>query len=180
MIDEMEKIFALLNCIDAEKVSLVEYQLQGNADYWWKATEGTVFTEGVDVTWTGFVGVFYSKYFSDCARDKKVMEFMQLTQNNLTVDQYEVRFVELSRFAPRLIEYLEDKAKRFLNGLRPDIRGRLVPLNLKDYSELYERAQLVERDLMSRNQTSAYQARAQSRGDSSNFCYNKRSHQVGK
>ncbi|XP_056177041.1 uncharacterized protein LOC130140755 [Syzygium oleosum] len=146
-IDGMEKIFDLLDCNDVDKIALAEYQLQGNARHWWKASKETVFPTGLNETWGVFVKVFFGKYFSDCARDKKVMEFMQLKQNDLTVDQYEAKFAELSRFAPRLVEDKEDKAKRFRDGLRPDIRSKLVPLNLKDYNELYERAQLVEKDL---------------------------------
>lgn len=76
-----------------------------------------------------------------------MMKFAQLKQNNLIVDQYEAKFAKLSRFAPRLVENKEDKVKRFWDGLRPDIRSRLILLNLKDYNDLYERAQLVEKDL---------------------------------
>lgn len=73
---------------------------------------------------------------------------MQLSHNDLSVDQYEDRFSELSRFAPRLVKNQEDKAKRFLNGLKTDFRRQLVPLNLKNYNEIYERAQLIEQELM--------------------------------
>lgn len=55
----------------------------------------------------------------------------------MMVDQYKARFSELSRFAPRLIENQEDKAKKCLNGLRTDIQNQLVTLNIKDYNELY-------------------------------------------
>lgn len=68
----------------------------------------------------------------------------------MTVDQYEVKFAHLSRYAPKLIEDLVDKAKRFRDGLKLDIRSQLEPLNLKDNNELYERAQLIEKDLLKR------------------------------
>ncbi|XP_056162533.1 uncharacterized protein LOC130136284 [Syzygium oleosum] len=144
----MERIFNKLNCTDDDKITLAEYQLEGNAKNWWRASKDAVFPEGTAKTWDGFVKAFNGKYNSDCARDRKMTEFMQLNQNNLSVDQYEAKFSELSRFAPRLVENKEDKAKRFLNGLRTDIRRQLVPLNLKDYSEIYEQAQLIEHELM--------------------------------
>ena len=56
------------------------------------------------------------------------------------VDQYEARFAELSQYAPRLIEDPIDKARRFRDGLRPEIKDQLVSLNLKNYDEPYERA----------------------------------------
>ncbi|XP_056159959.1 uncharacterized protein LOC130135277 [Syzygium oleosum] len=102
------------------------------------------------INWNAFVEAFNGKYFSECACDRKVKEFLQLQQNNLTVDQYEVKFAQLSRYAPRLIENPVDRAKRFRDGLKPDIWSQLVPLNLKDYNELYERAQLIEKDLLER------------------------------
>jgi len=64
--------------MDAEKVSLVEYQLRGNANHWWRATKITIFLKGMEVTWTGFVKAFFGKHFSNCAWDNKMMEFMQL------------------------------------------------------------------------------------------------------
>ncbi|RVW36979.1 hypothetical protein CK203_103687 [Vitis vinifera] len=42
---------------------------------------------------------------------------------------------------------LERKARRFQQGLRPAIRNRLVPLAIRDYSELVKRALLVEQDI---------------------------------
>jgi len=54
----------------------------------------------------------------------------------------------LSRYAPRLVEDREEKAKRFLKGLRTDIIRKLVPLNIRDYNEIYERAQLVEKEIV--------------------------------
>lgn len=63
----------------------------------------------------------------------------------MTVDQYKAKFAKLSRFALRLVEDKEDKSKRFWDGLRPNIRSKLVPLNLKDYNDLYEHAQFVEK-----------------------------------
>ncbi|KAL3716082.1 hypothetical protein ACJRO7_007793 [Eucalyptus globulus] len=147
-IDGMERIFRLLDCNDVEKITLAEYQLERNAKFWWRASKDIIFPPGTDVNWEEFVRAFNRKHFSDCAKDKKISEFVQLEQRELTVDQYEARFSELSRYAHRLIEDQEEKAKRFLKGLRTNIRKQLVPLNIRDYHEIYERAQLVEQELM--------------------------------
>ncbi|KAL3723944.1 hypothetical protein ACJRO7_036023 [Eucalyptus globulus] len=143
-IDGMEQIFRLLDCTATKKITLVEYQLEGNAKFWWRALRDTIFPPGTEVNWEEFVRAFNRKHFSDCAKDRKITEFVQLEQKELTIDRYEARFSELSRYAPRLIEDQEEKAKRFLKGLRTDVRKQLVPLNIRDYNEIYERAQLVE------------------------------------
>ncbi|XP_056160301.1 uncharacterized protein LOC130135362 [Syzygium oleosum] len=103
-IDKLQKIFDMLKCSEEEKVTLAIYQLQGNANHWWKVTKEIVFPEIITVTWTTFVEAFNGKYFSECARDRKVKEFLQLWQDNMTMDQYEAKFAQLSRYAPKLLK----------------------------------------------------------------------------
>jgi len=122
---------------------LAKYQLESNAKYWWRASRDTIFPSGTIINWDEFVKAFNRKHFSDHARDKKILKFVQLEQKELTVAQYEVKFSKLSRYAPRLVEDRE-KAKRFLKGLRTDIKRQLVSPNMRNYNEIYERAQLVE------------------------------------
>ncbi|XP_056163718.1 uncharacterized protein LOC130137043 [Syzygium oleosum] len=75
---------------------------------------------------------------------------LKLRQNQMTVDQYEAKFARLSKFAPRIVDHPEDKARRFRDGLRADIRSQLIPVNLRTYDELYERAQAIEQDITDR------------------------------
>ncbi|XP_056166339.1 uncharacterized protein LOC130137868 [Syzygium oleosum] len=149
-VEGLEKAFEVLGCTEAEKVTLAIYQLQDNADDWWKATKGRVFPEGTAPTWTVFSETFLGKFFSESARERKLAEFMRLRQGLMTVDQYEAEFARLSRFAPRMVEHPEDKARRFRDGLKADIRGQLIPVNLKTYEDLYERAQAIEREQVDR------------------------------
>ncbi|XP_030459066.1 uncharacterized protein LOC115679593 [Syzygium oleosum] len=147
-VEELEKAFELLGCTEEEKVAV--YQLQGNASDWWKATRGRIFPEGMVQNWDAFVEAFNVKYFSKNAQEKKMAEFIRLRKNQMTVDQYEAEFARLSKFAPRMVENHVDKARRFRDGLKPKLRSQLILLNLRDYNELYERAQIVERDMTER------------------------------
>ncbi|KAL3747770.1 hypothetical protein ACJRO7_016560 [Eucalyptus globulus] len=133
-------------CTEAEKVVLAVYQLKRIASTWWRATRGTVFPEGVVQEWNAFVEVFNNKYFFDSAREMKMAEFQCLCQGAITVNQYEAKFAELSQYAPVLVENPVNRARRFKDGLRSDVKSLLVPFNLKDYNDLYERALLIERD----------------------------------
>ncbi|XP_048132232.1 uncharacterized protein LOC115727423 [Rhodamnia argentea] len=72
----------------------------------------------------------------------------------MTIDQYEARFAELSKYAPRLVEDPMDRSKRFRDGLKPEIRSVLIRFILKDYNDPYERAQMVEQDPTERAATS--------------------------
>ncbi|XP_030475505.2 uncharacterized protein LOC115692699 [Syzygium oleosum] len=121
-----------------------------NANDWWKATRGRVFPAGTTQTWTAFIEAFNGKFFSESAREQKFAEFLRLHQGQMTVDQYEAEFARLSKFAPRMVEDPVDKARRFRDRLKLDFRNQLILINLRDYNEMYERAQAVERDMMDR------------------------------
>ncbi|XP_039165352.1 uncharacterized protein LOC120291718 [Eucalyptus grandis] len=79
----------------------------------WKAINGRVFPEGMVPVWNAFIEVFNGKYFSDCAREQKMAEFQHLYQGLMFVDQYDAKFVELSQYAPRLMEDLVNRVRRF-------------------------------------------------------------------
>ncbi|XP_056163637.1 uncharacterized protein LOC130136990 [Syzygium oleosum] len=149
-IEELEKAFEVLGCTDAEKVTLAAYQLQSSANDWWKATKGRVFPVGAELNWAVFVESFYEKYFSENAQEKKLMEFMRLRQGQMTVDQYEAEFARLAKFAPTMVESPRDRARRFRDGLRPDLRSQILSHDIKDYGEMYRRAQIIERDQQER------------------------------
>ncbi|XP_056158731.1 uncharacterized protein LOC130134893 [Syzygium oleosum] len=149
-VEELKKAFEVLGCTEAEKVTLAMYQLQENASDWWKATRGRVFPEGTAQTWAMFTENFYGKYFFESARERKLAEFMRLRQGSMTVDQYEAEFARLSKFAPRMVEDPLDKVQRFRDRLKPDLRSQMISLNIRDYGEMYERAQAIERDQMDR------------------------------
>ncbi|KAL3746164.1 hypothetical protein ACJRO7_015158 [Eucalyptus globulus] len=85
-IDGMERIFRLLHCNNVEKITLAEYQLEGNAKFWWRTSKDIIFPTSIDVNWEKFVRAFNRKHFSDYAKDRKVTEFVQLEQKELTVD----------------------------------------------------------------------------------------------
>ncbi|XP_056169591.1 uncharacterized protein LOC130138725 [Syzygium oleosum] len=122
-VEELEKTFEVLGCTDEEKVTLAVYQLQGNASDWWRAIRGQVFSAGTTLTWTIFTKTFNGKYFSKSAREQKLVEFMRPRQGQMSVDQYEAEFARLSKFAPRMVEDPVDKARRFRDGLKPDLRS---------------------------------------------------------
>ncbi|XP_048131544.1 uncharacterized protein LOC125314113 [Rhodamnia argentea] len=149
-IEELEKAFDLLRCTNEDKVILAVYRLQGTASTWWRASKDRVFPEGTVPTWDAFVEAFNGKYFSDNVRDQKMAEFFRLRRNRMTIDRYEARFEKLSKYAPRLVEDPMDRARRFRDKLKPEIEVCLIPFNPKDYNDLYERAQMVEQDLIER------------------------------
>ncbi|MQM00974.1 hypothetical protein Taro_033721 [Colocasia esculenta] len=124
---EIEKIFRAIRYAEDDKVTLATYMLQERADVWWSSLLHTRFEDGtVEVGWDEFVRLFRAKFVLEHIQDKMEHEFLSLTQGSMTVLEYEARFAELSKYAPHIVADERRKAKKFVMGLRPSLRTRLV------------------------------------------------------
>ena len=88
-----------------------------------------------------------SKYFPDTARLAKAQEFLELKQGTMTVMDYVARFTELARFADDYVATDMAKVKRFENGLKLSIRGRIVGLHLQDKDSMVGTNLTIEREI---------------------------------
>ena len=57
----------------------------------------------LSITWADFRDEFLEKYFSADLCIQKENEFANLTQGQLSVSEYEARFIELFEFAPEMV-----------------------------------------------------------------------------
>ena len=71
-----------------------------------------------------------SKYFPETVRHAKAQDFLELKQRAMTVMDYVARFTELARFADDYVATDMAKVRRFENGLKLSIRGKIVSLRL--------------------------------------------------
>ncbi|MQM07051.1 hypothetical protein Taro_039885 [Colocasia esculenta] len=62
----------------------------------------------------------------------------------MSVAEYEAQFARLAVYAPHLVGTDRLKANRFMDGLRPMFIKRLGPHNIQTYTDMVQRAQLVE------------------------------------
>ena len=77
--------------------------------------------------------------------DEKQREFLNLRQRTMTVAEYEVRFTQLSHYAPMMVMTDRDRCRRFEEGLHYDIRSRLTLSDLRTYQDLRAAAIRAER-----------------------------------
>ena len=63
------------------------------------------------------------------------------------VMRYDVKFTQLLWYAWRLVKEEVKNTKRFLRGLKPRIKSKLVSFQLRIYSQALEKALEVERDM---------------------------------
>ncbi|XP_047322565.1 uncharacterized protein LOC124926395 [Impatiens glandulifera] len=146
-IKELEKFFDVLKCDDAEKVRFTIFQLQGNASDWWELEKQTYERDTSTLSWDTFKKAFYNTYFPKSLRQEKEMEFINLKQGNMTVAEYQARFVELEKFAQSWMGSETTKARKFEMGLSPHIRQVVVPFELNTFIEVVDKARLIEREL---------------------------------
>ena len=87
------------------------------------------------------------KYFPDTARHAKTQEFLELKQGTMTVMDYVARFTELTHFADDYVATNMAKVRRFENGLKLSIRGRIIGLRLQDMDSMVGIALTIERKI---------------------------------
>ena len=87
------------------------------------------------------------KYFPDTARHAKAQEFQELKQGAMTEMDYMARFTELAHFADDYVATDMAKVRRFENGLKLSIRGRIIGLHLQDMDSMVGTALTIKREI---------------------------------
>ncbi|MQL91674.1 hypothetical protein Taro_024293 [Colocasia esculenta] len=147
-LQKTEKIFRAIRCAKEERVTLATYMLQERADVWWSSVLRTQFADGaMEVAWTKFVRLFRVKYIPEHVQDHMEQEFLTLTQGSMSVLEYEARFVELSKYAPHIVADERRKVKKFIMGLKPSLRTRLVALGHHSMEEALSAACMQEAEM---------------------------------
>ena len=93
----------------------------GLADIWWKTVKAEYRTIADVEAWENFKKQFGNKYAPAHVKRQKAIEFQQLVQGNMTVLEYLTKFERLSWYASDLINTVEKKIAKFLEGLNPII-----------------------------------------------------------
>ena len=89
-----------------------------------------------------------SKFFSTSARHVKAREFLDLRQGDMTVPEYVARFTELACFADDYVATNLAKVRRFEDGLRLSLRGKIVGLLLQDMDSIIRTVMAIEKEIV--------------------------------
>ena len=130
---------------DTTRIRLAAFQLEGEAQVWWKWAK--TYRDLEAMTWAKFQELFMGKYFPDTTRHAKAQEFLELMQGTMNVMEYVARFTELARFAEDYVATDMAKVRRFENGLKLSIQGRIVGLRLRDMDSMVGTALTIEREI---------------------------------
>lgn len=139
----LESIFDVMECSEEKKLRLAVFLLKGGAGDWWASFRGR-YPDPSAITWTIFRDAFFETYYPPFYRDARQNEFLRLVQGSMSVAEYHVRFVELSKYASALIAEERDRCRRFEQGLRADIRPMVTAHGHHNFGLLVEAALRVE------------------------------------
>ena len=143
---QIEKVLEAIEIAsDTTRTKLAAFQLEGESQVRWNWAK--TYRDLEAMTWTKFHDLFMGKYFSDTARHAKAQEFLELKQGTMTVLEYVARFTELARFADDYVATDMAKVRRFKNGLKLSIWGRIVGLCLQDMDFMVGTAMTIEREI---------------------------------
>jgi hypothetical protein len=140
-------LFDTLDCTNEQKVRYIGLNLTGEARRWWNSKMILLSRprNEIAITWEMFQTEYNRRFFPRAQRQLWAIDFQNLVQGSMSVEQYSARFMELARFALNLIPNEESKAERFENGLNPQVKERVLCHEIKDYARLVEVASLAER-----------------------------------
>ena len=143
---QVEKVLEAMEITSyTTRIRLAAFQLEGEAQVWWNWAKTSRNLEAM--TWAEFHELFMRKYFPDTTRHAKAQEFLELKQGTMTVIDYVARFTELARFADDYVATDMAKVRRFENGLKFSIQGRIVALRLQDMVSMVRTALTIEREI---------------------------------
>ena len=116
----MLKSFRAMEVPEAHWVRLASCMFEEAAAFWWDSAQRSNFVgrEFNTISLGEFMDVFNLKYYPEQIREQKSREFSNLKQGEMTVRDYEHKFIQLERFALGLCTTEKSRANKFLWGLR--------------------------------------------------------------
>ena len=127
-----------------QRQRLASISLKGDARMWYKAHFST--EEMLTATWAEFEARFDSYFISSAAKAGKEAELISLEQGELSVSEYERRFVGLCYFTGMFSDPVR-QARMFEKGLRTRIRQLVISQRFPTLREVADAALALEHDI---------------------------------
>ncbi|WVZ22654.1 hypothetical protein V8G54_001198 [Vigna mungo] len=108
-----EKIFAAIECSEAQKLVFATYMLAGEAEYWWRGLQMEMEARGEVTSWENFKAKFLERYFPNVSEQWKCRKFERGLHHNLLRALILLKinqFTELVEQA-KVVERMEEKGR---------------------------------------------------------------------
>ena len=77
-----------------------------------------------------------SKFFLESAQHEKAQEFLELRQGTMMMLEYMAKFTELAHFSDYYVATYMAKVRKFEEGLKLSIRGKILGLLVQDLDSM--------------------------------------------
>ncbi|XP_019173255.1 PREDICTED: uncharacterized protein LOC109168731 [Ipomoea nil] len=135
-IRSLDKIFAVVGCLDDLRVELATFYFSHEANLWW-VHEGPTWLEEPGFDWSALKDKLGERFYPSHVRAAMYEEFLHLQQGSSTVVEYHKRFLELARYARMLVPTELAKVEKFVAGLNYEARKALMVNGPKTLNEAY-------------------------------------------
>ncbi|XP_059285577.1 uncharacterized protein LOC132039043 [Lycium ferocissimum] len=112
-IDGMQRTLNVMQASATESVELASYRLQGIAINWYQSWRLSRGSDALPPTWREFSDAFLRHYMPPELKRARVDKFLNLRQGNMSVREYSVEFDSLARYAPTIVQEMEDRVHRY-------------------------------------------------------------------
>nr|XP_027090374.1 uncharacterized protein LOC113711405 [Coffea arabica] len=133
-------IFAALNYTEERQVTFAAFQFEGATRSWWNLIKVNWDRNHIPRTWTNFTREFNAKFLPPLIQEKIEDDFIKCRQGAVSVAEYEIQFMKLSRFAPELVATEQRRVRRFMQGLNVKIQEGLAAVQIDTFADDVERA----------------------------------------
>ena len=135
-VDKVHKILCAMGVNEEENAEFVAYQLKDVAQVWYMIWGDGRAPREVPVTWDILKTTFMESFFPTEKRENKVEECINLRQGGMSVKEYSMKFVKLSKYAFSLVSNSRDEMSRFVTGVSEDLEEKCRPTMLHDNMDL--------------------------------------------
>ena len=130
---------------DAMRIRLATFKLKGESHIWWDWIK--VSRDLKTMTWGEFRELLMSKFFLASMRHAKSREFLVLKQGSMTVLKYIAKFTKLARFRDDYVATYMAKVRKFEDGLKLSIRGKITGFLLQNIDSMVRMVMAIEREI---------------------------------
>jgi hypothetical protein len=128
---------------DDQKVHFVTQQLLGPATAWWDNFRAMQ-PVGHRMTWQEFTTAFHEHFIPAGLMSRKLTEFLELKQGNMTVVDFTTKFNHLSQYAGHHVDTDEKKMDCFRRGLSCVLQEKLFTGGYQTFGALMSAAISME------------------------------------
>ena len=136
-----------------EKAVLDAYQLNDVAQVRFEQWRIERPLERGPVDWDEFKEAFLDRFFPLEWRGKKMVEFMKLRLGGMSLQEYSLKFTQLSMYAPSIVANPRDRMNKFVMGVSSLVKKKCrtaMILNDMDIYRLMVYAQQIEESKLGR------------------------------